>query len=220
MAGGSGTLHHVKLWYHVIAAIVGLAISALIVYAVFGSASEEGATQEGSAGALSASESLCGTVAPSEVNSEATRKLAHDNLPVLSDATGPIPSISSDKPAQVAWFDRLHAAAGLCLDEVKLEDTGTTLSMSTVEGVTEAEAGVFAAGAIAQAFSPPLNRPKVTLVATIDGSERTVVVTKRAWNAFQISREARNLPLTMHSLAQFKQASAFGPSELRVVGWR
>jgi hypothetical protein len=209
----------VKLWYHVIAAIVGFAVAALIVWWVFGHASEQGATQEGSAGSLGAAETLCGTITPSEATSEAARAKAHDNPPVMSDDEGPIAAIRDDKPEQQAWFDRVHAASGLCADEIKVGERENTISMSTVDSVSEADAGAFAAAALAQAFTPPLQRSKVTLVTTIGDDERKVVISSRAWKAFQIARESRNQPLDMKTLALFRQATSFGAQDLRVVGW-
>jgi hypothetical protein len=215
-----GIVCAVKVWYHLVAALVGLAIAALIVWWVFGHASEQGATQEGSAGALGAAETQCGTITPAELNGEAARATAAKNLPVLANEEGPIPSISDDHPDQKAWFARIHAAAGLCADEIKVDDKQTTITMSTIDSVSEADASKFAAAAIAEAFTPPLNRSSVKLEATVDGTDRTVVITRRAWNAFQIAREARNRPLDMHSLAQFRQTTSFKPTDLRVVGWK
>jgi hypothetical protein len=210
----------VKVWYHVVAALVGFAAAALIVYWVFGNASEQGARQEGSAGALGASETLCGTIAPSAANSQANRTKAADNLPVLANENGPIPAIRDDKPDQKAWFARVTAAAGFCADEIKVELSATTIEMSTTDGVSDDDASAFAAGALAEAFTAPLQRPKVTIVTTVGDDDRTVTMSRRAWNAFKIYREARNLPLTMHTLAQFRRTTSFSNNDLRVVGWR
>jgi hypothetical protein len=202
------------------AAVVGFAVAALIVYWVFGHASEEGATQEGSAGSLGAAETLCGTISPSEGTSEAVRAKAADNLPVLADDTGPIPAISDDKPEQKAWFARVQAASGFCSDEVKVGASETTITMSTVDSVSDADAGTFAAAALAQAFTQPLQRTKVTITTTVGDEDRTVVISSRAWKAFQIYREARNEPLDMQTLARFRQTTSFGAQDLRVTGWR
>ena len=219
--GRSGSVVAVKVWYHVVAALVGFAIAALIVYWVFGHASEEGATQEGSAGSLGAAETtLCGTITPAQGASQAMRTKAADNLPVLANEDGPIPAIREDKPDQKAWFARIQAAAGFCVDEIKVEPERTIITMSTVDDISDADAGAFAAAALKQAFAPPLQRPGVTLVATTGDTERTAVVSTRAWRAFEIAREARNLPLDMRTLALFRQTTSFSNADLRVTGWR
>jgi hypothetical protein len=210
----------VKVWYHVLAALVGFACAALIVWWVFGNASEQGATQEGSAGALGAAETLCGTISPADANSQASRAKAADNLPVLADENGPIPAISDSKPDQKAWFARVTAAAGFCADEITVGEHETSIDMSTVDSVSDDDAGAFTAGALAEAFTPPLHRDKVTIVTTIGEADRTIAITRRAWNAFEIARDSRNLPLTMHTLVQFRQSTSFAPSDLRIVGWK
>lgn len=214
-----GTLRGVKLLYHLAAAVVGLAVAALIVYLVFGSASEEGATQEGDAGSLAATGGLCGTVAPDESGTPEARKLAAENMPALFDQAGPIPAISSDQPEHQAWVERVHAASGLCLDELRIETDGTTAVMSTVDRVDEAAAARYAAGVLQQAFTPPINPRRVTLVATVGDSERTISMSARAWRAFQVRRRQLGLDVTVENIKLFRDASSFRPADLRIVGW-
>lgn len=214
-----GTLRSVKLWYHLAAAAVGLALAALIVYLVFGSASEEGATQDGDAGSLAATGGLCGTIDPAETDSPKTRQLARENMPALFDQAGPIPAISDDQPQHKAWVDRVHAASGLCLDELRIETEGTTAVMSTVEGVDEAAAARYAIGVLQQAFTAPINPRRVTLVATVGDSQRTIAMSGRAWRAFQVRRRQLGLEATVENLKLFRQASSFQPADLRIVGW-
>jgi hypothetical protein len=209
----------VKVWYHLIAAVVGLAVAALIVYLVFGSASEQGATQDGDAGALAASETLCGTVKPADTSSPTTRKLAGENLPSLSDAKGPFAAISDEQPKQQDWVERVHAASGLCIDELEIVPEGTAISMSTVDGVSEADAQQYVAGTIAQAFTPPLNPRRVTLVSTVGDSERTILISARAWRAYQARRRQLGIPHSIANLKLFRQASGYKPVDLRIVGW-
>lgn len=217
--GSSGTLSDVKLWYHVIAAIVGFAVAALIVYWVFGHASEEGATQEGSAGALGAAETLCGTISPSEATSGSARTAAAKNLPVVSNARGPIAGIRKDKPEQSEWIVRVHAASGLCIDEIRILDDEITVDMSTVAAISEADASFFTAAALAQTFTPPLHRDKVTIGTVVGNKERSVAISRRAWKAFEIFRESGNRPLDMQSLVRFRKETSFGAQDLRVTGW-
>lgn len=209
-----------KLVYHLVAALVGLAIAALIVYVVFGNASQEGARQDGSAGELSAEGStLCGTVSPADARGDRSVELAGENLPSLFDQQGPIAAIADDKPEQQRWVARVHAASGLCLDEIRIEPDGTTLTMSTVEGVSADAASRYAAAALAEAFTPPFNPPRVTLRASVDGSERIAVVSRRAWGAFQVRRKDLGQPLTMQSLSRFRAATSFRRADIRVRGW-
>lgn len=217
--GRPGTLRSVKLWYHLAAAVVGLALAALIVYLVFGSASEEGARQDGDAGALAAAEGLCGTIDVGETQSVETRRLARENLPALFDQQGPIPAISDEQPEHKAWVDRVHAASGLCLDELRIETAGTTAVLSTVEGVDAPTAAAYASGVLVQAFTPPISPRRVTVVATVGDAERTIAVSARAWRAFQVRRRQLGLEPTVENLKLFREASAFGPEDLRIVGW-
>jgi hypothetical protein len=209
----------VKVWYHLIAAVVGLAIAALIVYLVFGSASEQGATQDGDAGVLAASETLCGTVKPTDTSSPATRATAGKNLPTMFDPNGPITAISDTRPKQQDWVERVHAASGLCIDELEILPEGTRISMSTVDGVSDDDARQFAAGALAQAFTPPFNPRQVTIVATIGDSERTISMSTRAWRAYQAQRRQLKIPHSITSLKQFRQVAGYKPADLRIVGW-
>lgn len=214
-----------KFWYHLIAAVVGLALAALIVYLVFGTASEEGATQEGSAGALDAgAAALCGTIDPADTTAPKSRQTAERNLPAMYDGDTPIPAITKDRPDQQSWMNRVHAAAGLCTDQIRVEQGHSTITMSTVDGVSEEAASAYAMGAIAEAFTAPFNPPgcascRVTLVATVGNGDRTASLTRRAWDAFELRRRALNQPRTMRSLANFRKATSFKPADLRLSGW-
>lgn len=220
-----GNVDVVKVWYHLIAAVVGLCIAALIVYLVFGNASEEGATQDGDAGALAAAEGLCGTIDPADTTSEETRAVAGENNPALFDAQGPIPAIREDQVDQQAWVNRVTAAGGMCIDEIRIEQSGATnnlvtISMSTVDGVTDEQARAYAAGVIAQSFTPPFNPRTVTLQATVGDSQRSIVISDRAWRAYQVRRRQLKLQHTIENLVLFRQAVGrqFG-ADLRLNGW-
>lgn len=209
-----------KVWYHVIAALVGLAVAALIVYVVFGNASQQGAVQGGDAGALGAgAEGLCGSIAPAKTQTAKARSLAGENLPALFDQLGPIPAISDKQPDQQAWVNRVHAASGLCIDEIRIEPEGVTITMSTVDSITPEVAGAYAAAALTQTFTPPFNPRRVTLEATVGGKDRTIIMSNRAWRAFQVRRRQLGLEPTVKNLKLFRAASGYGPADLRVVGW-
>ena len=215
-----------KVLYHLISAFVGLCVAALIVYLVFGSASEQGAVQDGDAGALaSAGEGLCGTIDASDTTSVETRELAGENLPALFDAQGPIPAISADYPEQQDWVERVHAAAGLCTDELRIERSGetnnvVTVVLSTVDGVDDDTAAAYAAGVIAQTFTDPFNPIRLTVRATVGDSERTIVISRRAWRAYQARRRQLGLPHTIANLKLFKQSTgATFRTDLQIRGW-
>lgn len=228
-AATPGTPHDVKVWYHVIAALVGLAVAALIVYLVFGSASEQGAVQDGDAGSLAAGTSLCGSVDQADTTSAETRAAAAESPPALFDAKGPIAEISAKFPKQRDWVARVHAAGGLCIDELSILTSGEGASakntvevlMSTTEDVDDAAAGAYAGGVLAQAFTPPFNPRSVTIQASVGDTQRTVTVTSRAWRAFEARRRQIKppRPATIANLKLFQQASAFGPAELKLTGW-
>ncbi len=227
-AAPPGTHHRVKIWYHVIAAFVGFSVAALIVYLVFGSASEQGAVQDGDAGSLAAGTSLCGTIDVADTSSADTRAKAVESPPALFDAKGPIAAIREDKPEQRDWVARVHAAGGLCLDELTIENstpaTGPAtnvvkITMSTTEDVDDATASAYAGGVLAQAFTKPFSPRSVSIAASVGDTQRTVFVSSRAWRAFEARRRQVKRPATIANLKLFQQASAFGPGDLKLTGW-
>lgn len=228
-AAPPGTPHRVKIWYHVIAALVGFSVAALIVYLVFGSASEQGAVQDGDAGSLAAGTSLCGTIDVAETTSADTRAKAAESPPALFDAKGPIAAIRGDRPEQQDWVARVHAAGGMCIDELSILTSGAgssatnrvEVAMSTTEDVSDADASAYAGGVLAQAFTKPFSPRTVTINASVGDSERTAVVSARAWRAFDARRRQVTppQPATIASLKLFQQASAFGPGDLKLTGW-
>lgn len=216
-----GNVTIVKFWLHALAALVGLMIAALIVYLVFGSASEQGAVQDGDAGSLAAtSDGLCGTIAAGALTSAETRALAAENPPAMADAKGPIAAIRDDKPEQKDWFARVHAAGGLCIDEIQVTAEGTSISMSVVESVTDDQAAAYAATILAQAFTAPFHPRVVTITALVGDGERTIVVSNRAWRAYQLRRRQLGIQHSITSLKQFRAAVGrqFGAG-LRITGW-
>jgi hypothetical protein len=215
-----------KVWYHVIAAVVGLAVAALIVYLVFGNASEQGAVQDGSAGSLAASANLCGSVEPDQLTAPKTRKLARANQPALFDAKGPLAAISDTKPQQQAWVDRVHAASGLCIDELHIDRSGNrnnvvTVSMSTTDDVPVGEAQAYVAEILQQAFTMPFLPIQVRVEANVGGKDRRLVVSRRAWNAYVARRRQLKLPNTVANLKLFRKdaGSSLARGDLAVTGW-
>jgi len=206
---------------HITAALVGLATAALIVYIVFGSASEQGATQDGAAPeALTATNGqLCGTIKPAASSSPAARKEASANLPAIYNEDGLVPAIRKDEPEQIAWFGRVHAASGMCIDQITvIADAGTSIELTTTDDVSEADAAAYVGGAVAQVFTPPLKPLKLTFTAGVGETKRTIVISQRAWNAFRVGRGGSG-PMTAPELAAFAKASSFAATDLRVNGW-
>jgi hypothetical protein len=206
-----------KVLYHVLAATVGLAAAGIIVFLVFGAASEQGASQDGRAPRGAGGTTVCGKLPPAATRTPAAQAAAAAALPAMFDPSGPIPGF--EVPEQEAWFARVHAAAGMCTDEIGFVETGVArLSMSVVPPVTQAQASQYAAGAIAAAFSAPFNPRSVSIEVVSDAGIQRAAVSLRAWQAFTIARRQLGVPLTMESLAQFKQAR-YRPSDLTVTGW-
>lgn len=221
---GAGYLGTVKVWAHIIATLVGLALAALIVYLVFGNASQQGATQDGAApSSVASGESLCGTVTPAEGQSPAARATALEHPPTIIDATGREVVVRATAKAaqQRSWFARVHAASGLCLDEINVPNanTGTTtIGMSTVKSVSPEDAAAFAGGAIAASFTAPLRRPAVSLVVLVGREQRSVFVTQRAWSAFLVAGRSRGLGTSVRDLVAFRRSSGFTARDLRITG--
>ncbi len=215
-----------KVWYHVIAALVGLSIAALIVYLVFGSASEQGAAQDGDAGTYAASANLCGSISPAKVNGTKARSLAGENLPALFDAKGPLQGIAASQPDQLAWVERVHAASGLCIDELHIERSGATsnvvkIAMSTTGDISETDGAAYVAAVLPQVFTMPFLPAQVTVVATIGGTDRTIVMSRRAWRAYDAQRKQLGLTNSVKNLKLFKKAAgaSLGRGDLTITGW-
>lgn len=216
-----GNVVCVKLLYHCIAAFVGLSAAALIVFLVFGNASEQGAKPDSAApdALASGAGGRCGSIAPAQANTPATRALAAKDGPALSLPTGPVQAIGD--PTQRAWVARVHAASGLCTDEISFRAGGTVaISMSATKAVSYAEASALAAGTLAQAFTAPINPHAVTLTYTAAGTTRIATVGLRAWNAYGVRRRQLRVPLSMHTLVLFRSAVYRGQTDLKLVGWR
>lgn len=206
-----------KLLLHVVATIAGICVAALLVFLVFGRASENGATQDGEVPnglEAAATESGCGA-APSP---ETSRRATAEPPTVLNDKGVQVRPVA----AQLPYFSRIQAAGGLCVDEVRVTTGATDISLSTVEGVTQAQASSFTYRALEQAFRPPIAPSRVTIRTSLGtaGAPRTAVVGRRAWLAFSAGRAALRLPPDMVGLARFQRTVAFPTSELRVSGWR
>ena len=212
-----------KLWYHVIAAVVGFVLAALVVYLVFGNASQQAATQDGSApGSLGSSGLICGTITPGEASSPDTLKLARANQPALFTGNAPV-EIRADHPEQRTWVARVMAASGLCIDEIRLDTATISIAFSAPEKLTTQQAETLVAGALTQAFTAPFAPPRsnvaIKLSASIGTSERTAVISVRAWGAYQASRRQLGVPFSMKRLAAFQRSHTFGAGDLRLVGW-
>lgn len=212
-----------KLWHHIVAGVVGLSLAGLIVFLVFGNASREGAVQEGAApGSLRGSgETLCGSVTPAQGLTQPARKKALANPPTLIAAeTKREIAIQADKADQLAWVARVHAASGMCIDQVTLANdpnTPTRIAFSTTDAVSDAEASAYVGAAVGQSFTQPLRRLQVVVRATVGERERTATVSLRAWNAFRVRRKSLGYETTMTDIAAFgRRFPTFG---IKAAGW-
>ncbi|MCW2949055.1 MAG: hypothetical protein JWN41_68 [Thermoleophilia bacterium] len=212
-----------KVWSHVIASIVGLLLAGLIVFLVFGNASKEGALQDGTAGGRGSSDgTLCGSIAPAATQTFAARAKALKNPPSLISATGT--AIRLVGARQNAWLARVQAASGLCIDEISIGEGArpTKISMSTVDGVTEAEASAYTGAALFAANQVPLNHRNVQITTFVGDQKRSIFFTVRAYNAFLAGRAGLRLGTSAHDLVRFRRiiGSGLSGTDIRINGWR
>ena len=214
---------NVKVWFHVIASIVGLLLAGLIVFAVFGNASREGALQDGTAGGRATADgTVCGSVPVTQVNTPAARRKAMANPPTLIGATGT--AVRFAKPADQAWVARVQAGSGLCIDEIKVgpePGSTTTISMSTVKGVTEAEASAYTGAALLAANQLPLRGRNVRITTFVGDQKRTIYVSVRFYDAFLAARGAYRLGTSASDIVAFrKRVPGFKAGDVAISGWR
>lgn len=217
-----------KIWYHVIAAVVGISLAGLIVFLVFGNASRQAATQDGAApGSLDASGgSLCGSIPPAQGATPAARKQGLAHLPTIVSPTGQQVSINTstlDGRAQLAWVARVQAASGLCIDELRIGDKGgrNVITMSTVSTVTPVEAAAYAGAVVTAAYTLPLRRTELLVTTFVGDQRRRVFITDRAYNAFQVYRRSNRAGTSVADLRAFRRqvGPGFGAANLRIQGW-
>ena len=207
-----------KVWFHIIAVLVGFLTAGLIVFLVFGTASREGATQDGAAPGIEAtSETLCGTIAPADTATPATIAKAKDHLPAIIDPTGK-QIAGFARPNQQAWINRVAAASGFCLDEIEIADT-TKMTLSTVKDVSDDEAAAFTGAALMASFQEPLNRPQVEVITYVGDQRRSVAMSERAYLAFSTWQRVNGASSSVTDLVRFSRTARLGAANLRILGW-
>jgi hypothetical protein len=206
-----------KRWLHVVAAVIGVSLAALIVFLVFGRASSQN-TIEGTAPGQPPT--ACGTIGP-----------AGAAAPPQSDvdrAAGALPSIIDErgievvpsKRDQIRWFARVHAASGLCATEIAVRSKEVLVTVIPPDRADVTTAGAYALATVDQTFTAPLARD-VTRI-TIDSPEappRIVRVSRRAWSAFEAMVDSGNQPRTVAGLTQSARRSGYGKQDVRTSGW-
>ncbi|MCW2974298.1 MAG: hypothetical protein JWN72_2571 [Thermoleophilia bacterium] len=209
-----------KIWAHVIATVVGLAVAGLIVFLVFGSASREGALQDGTAGNRATEDgALCGTVAVADINTPAARRTALKNAPAVYNKLDV--QIEFPQAAGKAWLARVQASSGLCIDEVRYgENPGdtTSISMSTVARVSAAEASAYTGAALVAAGQKPLDGRNLSVVTFVGDQKRSIYFSIRAYDAYIAQRRGLGLGSTVADLIEFRRVTNF-KGDIRINGW-
>lgn len=217
---GSGYQSCVKIWAHVIATVVGLAVAGLIVFLVFGSASREGALQDGTAGNRATEDgALCGTVAVADINTPAARRTALKNAPAVYNKLDV--QIEFPKASGKAWLARVQASSGLCIDEIRYgenEGDTTSISMSTVKRVTAADASAYTGATLVAAGQQPLANRNISVVTFVGDQKRSVYFSARAYAVFVSQRRALGLGSTVADLIKFRRLTNF-KGDIRINGW-
>jgi hypothetical protein len=213
----------VKVWFHVIASVVGLLLAGLIVFAVFGNASREGALQDGTAGGRATADgTVCGSVPIGQVNTPEARRKALANPPTLIGAKGT--AVSLTDPAQRSWLAKVQAGSGLCIDEIEIGEANndtTKITLSTVKGVTEAEASAYTGAALLAANQQPLSGRNVQITTFVGDQPRTLFVSVRFYAVFLASRKAYHLGTTASDVVKFrKRVPGFKAADVKILGWR
>lgn len=207
---------------HAIAAIIGFAASAAIVVVVFSTADREAASTGGAkpSGASDASATRCTRIPPGKGADATSIATARRSLPPIYDEHQIQVKVTSG--SQLAWFARIHAALGLCTNEVDVARRFVTIDVAFPEGTSERDVRAYVFGALVQAFSPPLARSRVHLdvgVGSSTSAPRVVEIHADAWNAFQRAHVAMRLPDSFAGLRAFRSKVGYGASQIRLTGW-
>jgi hypothetical protein len=202
-----------KGWLHLGAALGGLVLAALIVFLVFGQASEQGQV---SGEAPGEGRTLCGSVNAARGRDAATIATAGKNLPPVLDGAGAgVRLTAKDR----AWVSRLHASSGLCVNQLVVRTRQLLVRTSYPEDTSDTQLDSFAIDTLARAFEPPLAQTLVQLDVGADGKTRTILVRVEAWRGFQRSRVALGLDRSVEGLQQYGKRTEFDERFIRVQGW-
>lgn len=206
-----------KVWLHVLAAFLGLALAGMIVFMVFGNASRNAASEGNAPSAQTETADLCGSINATEAFDKGSVSSAHGDLPpILNDKQVPV---VPNQPHQITWFAQLHAASGFCLDEIVVLPRALTVSATFPKSISQAQVDAFAFNTLTQAFKPPLARSSVKLEVLDGEQKRSVTITSEAWNNFVSGRASLGLDPSIDGLREFKREVGYGPAKLRVSNW-
>lgn len=205
-----------KRWLHVIAALLGLGLAALIVFLVFGQASEQGSVAGDAPGSAGREDALCGSVNAARGREAGTIKQARSNLPTIINEDG-VEVTPRDDQAQ--WFARLQASSGLCIDEVVVLPQELRISASYPGSMSGGQLDAFAVDALARAFEPPLARTLVRFDTRTGSTKRTIAVRSEAWSAFQTGRAPLGLDRSVAGLRDFAKRTGYDRQYVNVAGW-
>ena len=201
-----------KGWLHVLATFLGLALAGLIVFLVFGQASEQGQVS----GEAPEEETQCTTIAPDRSRSPAAISAATDNVPPVVDAKGARVKLT---PEERTWIANMHAASGLCLRQVNIRPSQWVIQATYPSGVEARQLETYAMDTLSRAFEEPLAQSRVLLETQVDGQARTVNVQVEAWRAFQRSRTAFGVERSVAGLREFSEKTAYDQRFIRTAGW-
>lgn len=208
-----------RWWYHLIAAAIGLASAALIVFMVFGQASQQGSLggESSSASARGGSVSLaagCGSVAPVDVFEVASVSAARSSLPVIRSAGR---RVIPKQSREIQWFSRLHAASGRCIHTVDMDAQHARIVLAYPQTTAVQDISSYVYAMLSKAFDPPYGRSRTQI--TISGkTARSVVVSARAWRTFQDARASVGLPASIAGLTGARSRFGYGDADIRIVG--
>ena len=209
-----------RVWLHLLAACVGLATAALIVFLVFGSASSQNSVNGTAPGQGDAAAGLCGTVDAATVTESRVIDAASTSLPTIYDTQGR--AVTPVDSKQRLWFARLHAASGMCLQEIRVYPHELRLSASYPKSVSQSQLDAFSFATLSRAFQGPasLRFQRVRLTTTPkDQSPRLVMTSADAWSNFLRGRSAMSLERKVSALREFKQRVGYSNADLRIAGW-
>lgn len=207
---------------HVLAALAGVVLAAVIVVLVFEQASREGARQEGEAPQAvqveGSSGAGCATVEPAEFDEPDAIARAAKNLPAIIDANQQEVRVVDRR--QAAWLARVQAAFGLCVDEIAISPQRTDVIATLPADTTDADVDAYTYHFLQRSFEPPLARNTVALDLSVgEDDRRRLLVRDFAWRAFQRSHRAFGLQPTIDGMRQFRRRVGYGEREMRLEGW-
>lgn len=209
-----------RWWYHVIAALGGVSMAALIVFLVFGTASQQSTTEGPAPGGSSSNAAAlspgCGTINPASVlDAEVIRK-ARGSLPrVMAQGT----TVKPTRGDQITWLAQVHAATGMCATSINVRSDSSIITIVFDADTTADVINSFTYSTLSRAFEAPLARRTVRVDIAIGSARRRAVVSHNAWSTFQRTRASLRLDPSIAGLSAAGRRFGFGGRELRLTGF-